>query len=454
MVDGFRGLIQGVSERLGQIAQSSPFKGAHFSAGSPFQGSMNVGSPFGGGMNVSSPFTGQNAVQNPFSGSTWKVGSPFQGGFQVGSPFGGGMNVSSPFQSSFNVQSPFGGQPFQIQNVASMEAAARGRSGEGSSGSSTSGSIDYEGPATASDNEGVTGQQLDSFIASKFANSPLVGQGQAILDAANRNGVSALLMLGIAWKESGMGSNVGAGNIWGITDPSRDGGLGGQRAFENFGTVQAEIEGAAKLLGSQTYRGKSIGEQIGAWYVGPQEYAAAGLDATDRAGNGTVREYINNFVAAVYSAFGKGVDPTTKPTQRAGSGGMAVLNNQRWEQEAMKFMGIPYTNGGIRSSGNPRDGMDCSSFVGYVMGIDRNLWNAQVQYDTTRRVEKSQIQRGDLVFFAGTNPNDPSARPVSHVGIALGNGKMIHTGGDGGVMVVDMNSEYWQRHYHGAGRLS
>jgi cell wall-associated NlpC family hydrolase len=117
------------------------------------------------------------------------------------------------------------------------------------------------------------------------------------------------------------------------------------------------------------------------------------------------------------------------------------------------LQGTPYTHGGIRNSGNPRDGMDCSSFAGWALGMDRNLWNAQTQYDNTTRVGFEQMQVGDLVFFQGTTNNDPSARPVTHVGVYLGGGKMIHTGGSPGLTVVDLNTDYWRSHYYGSGRV-
>jgi cell wall-associated NlpC family hydrolase len=135
-----------------------------------------------------------------------------------------------------------------------------------------------------------------------------------------------------------------------------------------------------------------------------------------------------------------------------GSGDLAAIGTP-WARKAQQLLGVAYTHGGIRNTGNPLDGMDCSSFAGYILGLDRNIWNAQAQYDATGRVTAQQAQAGDLVFFQGTTSGDPSARPVTHVGVYIGGGKMVHTGGSGGVMVVDLNTPYWQSHLYGFGRV-
>lgn len=313
----------------------------------------------------------------------------------------------------------------------------------------------WVGSGTSSDNSSITGAQVNEVInryqAASGGKVPLAGLGDQILAIANKYGVSVPVLLGIAKKESGMGSNVGAGNIFGITDPSCDGGIGKQRCFQKYANPLAEVEAAARLLGSDTYAGKSVQDQISTWYVG-RPYAEA-ANADDAAGNGTVNDYINKFIAPMYAEFG--IQPNVSQAGQANpksAGGIPNVPGD-WFKTAQKFMGIPYTNGGIRNTGNPLDGMDCSSFVGYVMGIPRGQWNAQIQFDTTRRVGQNEAKAGDLIFFKNTNLNDASARPVSHVGIYLGNGKMIHTGGDGGVMIVDLNTDYWKSHFHGYGRM-
>ena len=60
----------------------------------------------------------------------------------------------------------------------------------------------------------------------------------------------------------------------------------------------------------------------------------------------------------------------------------------------------------------------------------------------------SDLRPGDLVFFTGTYA---SAGAVSHVGMYVGDGKMLHAGDPIGF--GDLNSNYWRSHYYATGRL-
>jgi cell wall-associated NlpC family hydrolase len=65
------------------------------------------------------------------------------------------------------------------------------------------------------------------------------------------------------------------------------------------------------------------------------------------------------------------------------------------------------------------------------------------QYAATKRVAKSDLQPGDLVFFSG----------LGHVGMYVGGGKMIHAPRTGKtVEVVSITSGYYLSNYYGAGR--
>ncbi len=82
---------------------------------------------------------------------------------------------------------------------------------------------------------------------------------------------------------------------------------------------------------------------------------------------------------------------------------------------AMRYVGIAYRYGGT----TPR-GFDCSGFTQYVyrqIGISLPRTAAQ-QLRATTRISRSQARVGDLVFYLGGGT-------VGHVGIYLGNGKMI-----------------------------
>ena len=91
--------------------------------------------------------------------------------------------------------------------------------------------------------------------------------------------------------------------------------------------------------------------------------------------------------------------------------------------EAEKYLGYPYVWGGS----NPNTSFDCSGYVSWV--INHSGWNvgrlgAQGLCNICTPVTGTQARPGDLIFFKGTY-DTPG---VSHVGIYVGNGMMIHCG--------------------------
>lgn len=112
--------------------------------------------------------------------------------------------------------------------------------------------------------------------------------------------------------------------------------------------------------------------------------------------------------------------------------------------EAEKFLGYPYVWGGS----SPATSFDCSGFVSWV--VNHSGWNvgrlgAQGLYNICTRT--SSPRPGDLVFFKGTY-DTPG---VSHCGIYVGDGMMIHCGDP--ISYANLNSSYWQAHFYAYGRL-
>ena len=68
-------------------------------------------------------------------------------------------------------------------------------------------------------------------------------------------------------------------------------------------------------------------------------------------------------------------------------------------------------------------------------------------YDICTPVSQSEAQPGDLIFFTGTYD---AGEPVTHIGIYVGNGQMIHCGHP--VQYTSINSPYWQSHFYGFGK--
>lgn len=112
---------------------------------------------------------------------------------------------------------------------------------------------------------------------------------------------------------------------------------------------------------------------------------------------------------------------------------------------ALSQVGKPY----LYASANPSAGFDCSgltyyafSKVGVMLGRSSS---AQFGYGTP--IPKSEIKRGDLLFFS-------NGSGIGHVGIYLGNGKMVHSSTyDTGVIVSSIDSGYYVNNYAGARRI-
>lgn len=112
--------------------------------------------------------------------------------------------------------------------------------------------------------------------------------------------------------------------------------------------------------------------------------------------------------------------------------------------EAEKYLGYPYVWGGS----SPSTSFDCSGFVSYVL-TNSGLCNtgrlgAQGLYNISTPV--SDPQPGDLVFFVGTY----DTTGVSHVGIYVGDGMMLHCGDP--IQYSNLNTSYWQSHFYAYGR--
>ncbi|MGE4561212.1 MAG: LysM peptidoglycan-binding domain-containing protein, partial [Desulfobulbus sp.] len=121
------------------------------------------------------------------------------------------------------------------------------------------------------------------------------------------------------------------------------------------------------------------------------------------------------------------------------------VNASIFEKTALSFLNTPY-----RFGGNGKNGIDCSAFVQKVFReFDLKLpRTAREQFTRGTKVSKRELQLGDLIFF------QTYAKFPSHVGIYLGDDKMIHASSrNRGVVVSSINSNYFRKRFIGAKRL-
>ena len=113
---------------------------------------------------------------------------------------------------------------------------------------------------------------------------------------------------------------------------------------------------------------------------------------------------------------------------------------------AKKFLGCKYTYGGAGPSS-----FDCSGFTQYVykkFGISLSH-SAVTQASNGSKVEKSNLQLGDLIIF-----RDWDNKSIGHCGIYIGNSKFIHAANPSrGVVTDTFASGYYKERYVCARRL-
>lgn len=104
---------------------------------------------------------------------------------------------------------------------------------------------------------------------------------------------------------------------------------------------------------------------------------------------------------------------------------------------ALKYLGRPY-----RWAAAGPNAFDCSGYTMFVyaqVGVSLPH-SSRAQINSGPRVSRANLRPGDLVFFGS---------PIHHVGIYIGNGKMVHSPHSGDVVSID---PVFRRDYAGACR--
>jgi len=113
--------------------------------------------------------------------------------------------------------------------------------------------------------------------------------------------------------------------------------------------------------------------------------------------------------------------------------------------EIAKWLNTPYKYGG-----NDKAGVDCS---GFTMTVYQNVYKIKLyrssidQLKNATFIDKADLKAGDLLFFITYGKN------VSHVGIYISKNKFIHASSIKGVVINDLNDEYYKKTFYKAGRV-
>ncbi|PKH24358.1 bifunctional murein DD-endopeptidase/murein LD-carboxypeptidase [Enterobacterales bacterium CwR94] len=102
-----------------------------------------------------------------------------------------------------------------------------------------------------------------------------------------------------------------------------------------------------------------------------------------------------------------------------------------------------------RLGGTTKRGIDCSAFVQNTFREQFGLElprSTSEQQDSGRSISRNKLRAGDLVMFrAGSTGR--------HIGIYIGNDNFVHASTSSGVMISNLNDNYWKNRYRDARRV-
>ena len=148
----------------------------------------------------------------------------------------------------------------------------------------------------------------------------------------------------------------------------------------------------------------------------------------------------NGYISGDYAAQ---CDPSEAAAPAAAS--VSSGRGQQVANLAKQFVGYRYVHGGSSPSG-----FDCSGFTSYLyrqFGVNISRVPAG-QMSSGHKVSRSELQPGDIIAF------NTNGRGISHVGLYIGNGQIIHASNPSdGVKINNLSSSYYSTRYVTAVRI-
>lgn len=109
-----------------------------------------------------------------------------------------------------------------------------------------------------------------------------------------------------------------------------------------------------------------------------------------------------------------------------------------------EWYGVPY-----KYSGKSKSGIDCSGFTSLLLQkvYNKNIGGPATSiYEQCKSISKKDLREGDLVFFKIESDK------ISHVGVYLQNNKFVHASTKKGVIINDLNEDYYKKYYYKSAR--
>jgi lipoprotein Spr len=126
-----------------------------------------------------------------------------------------------------------------------------------------------------------------------------------------------------------------------------------------------------------------------------------------------------------------------------------MINDNRLLELIESWYGTRY-----RYGGDSREGTDCSGFAKAFMssyyGVELTRRSEDQYKQCPTKVKKKKLRQGDLVFFR----TNGSKGGITHVGVFLCNNKFVHASTSSGVIISDLDEDYYKARYAGAGRFN